>query len=363
MTKRSYSVLALLVILMLLTMPAMANKQDKPVTGGKKDSGIPTFMMKDEWKNKAVVAEITTIGGKEMIHVMSFTYPESLKSSITTPSSVNASLTYVGNPDGDQWKDYYEPWTYNGQFLKWDSSPKSFSINPGPAPAYYDVPVRYITTPICDAADSWDLAVDTDSAYYNEVFTQEGMRYGWGLTLPIVNDKWIDLFTDTSGDITTRQPNFDASDNHNTVGFISTPNNWIAATSVWLDPSTGIIDEFDIAMNWYYYDWMNDPDELGTRYALTSSMSPYPIYDIQDIMTHEFGHTFGLGDMYGPDTAGMTMYGYGSPRETLKVTLEPGDVMGSWFETSFYLWSLPSASAAASDVNERVKVAGLAPRL
>ena len=52
-------------------------------------------------------------------------------------------------------------------------------------------------------------------------------------------------------------------------------------------------------------------------------------YDVQNIGTHEAGHTFGLGDMYEPADSEQTMYGYASTGETKKRTLEWGDRAGA----------------------------------
>jgi hypothetical protein len=51
-------------------------------------------------------------------------------------------------------------------------------------------------------------------------------------------------------------------------------------------------------------------------------------YDVQNIGTHEAGHTFGLGDLYDSTDSEETMYGYGSLAETKKRTLEWGDRAG-----------------------------------
>ena len=49
--------------------------------------------------------------------------------------------------------------------------------------------------------------------------------------------------------------------------------------------------------------------------------------DYQNIATHEFGHSLGLGHP-GDSCTEETMYAYGSSGETKKRTLEAGDIAG-----------------------------------
>ncbi|GAI99425.1 unnamed protein product [marine sediment metagenome] len=51
-------------------------------------------------------------------------------------------------------------------------------------------------------------------------------------------------------------------------------------------------------------------------------------YDIQNIATHEFGHTLLLGDLYGGGDTEKTMYGLSSEGETKKRTLHQDDIDG-----------------------------------
>ena len=50
--------------------------------------------------------------------------------------------------------------------------------------------------------------------------------------------------------------------------------------------------------------------------------------DVQNIMTHEFGHWCGLDDLYKDRDYWLTMYGYASLGETHKRTLGYGDILG-----------------------------------
>ena len=50
--------------------------------------------------------------------------------------------------------------------------------------------------------------------------------------------------------------------------------------------------------------------------------------DVQNIMTHEFGHWCGLKDLYQDKDYWLTMYGYANYGETYKRTLGLGDING-----------------------------------
>ncbi|MGQ9515463.1 MAG: matrixin family metalloprotease [Thermoproteota archaeon] len=50
--------------------------------------------------------------------------------------------------------------------------------------------------------------------------------------------------------------------------------------------------------------------------------------DVQNIMTHEFGHWAGLADLYSDEDYWLTMYGYAGYGETYKRTLGLGDING-----------------------------------
>ncbi len=50
--------------------------------------------------------------------------------------------------------------------------------------------------------------------------------------------------------------------------------------------------------------------------------------DFEDIATHELGHAVGMNDLYNSVCNQETMYGYASLGETLKRTLNSGDILG-----------------------------------
>ena len=50
--------------------------------------------------------------------------------------------------------------------------------------------------------------------------------------------------------------------------------------------------------------------------------------DVQNIVTHEFGHGWGLADLYDTSCSEETMYGYSEEGETKKRTLNDGDIAG-----------------------------------
>jgi hypothetical protein len=86
----------------------------------------------------------------------------------------------------------------------------------------------------------------------------------------------------------------------------------IAMTTIWYTRGTKELVDTDIQMN----------DDM--RWGIDVSTA----FDIQNIATHEAGHVCGLADLYGPRDTELTMYGYGSPGETKKRSLAPGDEAG-----------------------------------
>jgi hypothetical protein len=87
----------------------------------------------------------------------------------------------------------------------------------------------------------------------------------------------------------------------------------LALTTYWYNPSTQLMMEFDIVF---------DEDET---WSATGEVGKH---DIQNVGTHEVGHTLVLEDLYDSGDSEQTMYGYCARGETKKRTLEAGDVAG-----------------------------------
>jgi len=113
-------------------------------------------------------------------------------------------------------------------------------------------------------------------------------------------------------------------DYQNTVSWRKiAPRNIIAMTSLWYNGTTGEIYEFDITFN-SFLKWGIDPDDEGPDTLLK-------MYDVENIAVHEVGHVVGLADLYEDKYRELTMYGYGSVGETIKITLATGDIEGAQF--------------------------------
>jgi hypothetical protein len=116
-------------------------------------------------------------------------------------------------------------------------------------------------------------------------------------------------------------------DEQNTVSWVGiVPTSVIAMTSIWYedDGNAATLDpvvEFDIVFN-AFVKWGIDPDDEG-------SLKLKNAYDVHNIATHEVGHVVGLADLYDSQYRELTMYGYGSKGETIKISLEQGDIEGA----------------------------------
>jgi len=104
-------------------------------------------------------------------------------------------------------------------------------------------------------------------------------------------------------------------DSYNVVtwGSIDGPGGILAQTIFWYDTRTKLISEFDLIF-----------DDAET-WSTTGESGKY---DVQNIGTHEAGHTLNLEDLYDSQYSEETMYGYANSGETKKITLNAGDIAG-----------------------------------
>ena len=164
--------------------------------------------------------------------------------------------------------------------VKWKNLPINYVINPTNPQA---LPESFVISAIVNAAETWDA--NTSKELMNDVYT-------------------ID-YTATYG----------VQDYVNAITFGNYPTEGvIAVTTVWYNPATKEIVEFDMMFD---TDWI-----WGDATVDNTKM------DLQNIATHEFGHAIGLDDVYNSACSEVTMYGYSDYGETKKRTLEQPDIKG-----------------------------------
>jgi len=164
--------------------------------------------------------------------------------------------------------------------IKWTNLPINYFVNPNNPRGLSE---NFITKTVFDSAETWDEAT-TKELMANAYTIDESAAYG------VQDYKNAMVF----GDYPTRGV--------------------IAVTSVWYNPATKSIVEFDIMFD---TDWTwGNADGDATK------------MDLQNIATHEFGHGVGLADVYESACSAATMYGYSDYGETQKRTLELPDITG-----------------------------------
>ena len=146
------------------------------------------------------------------------------------------------------------------------------------------------------AFEAWDVKTSADLFSYGDQTTVSGVNY----------------------------------DGQNTVSWVKiVPKSIIAMVSIWYsddnNPETlDAILEFDMVFN-ALQKWGVDSDGEGDIDELKRA------FDVRNIATHEAGHVVGLADLYEEQYRELTMYGYGSLSETLKISLEDGDILGGQY--------------------------------
>jgi len=101
-------------------------------------------------------------------------------------------------------------------------------------------------------------------------------------------------------------------------GYVDGPSGTLAYVNAWYDTDTKLLVETDLVF------------DSSETWSITE-ICPSDAFDVQNIGTHEAGHTLLLNDLYDPADSEETMYGYASKGENKKRTLDAGDVAGICF--------------------------------
>jgi len=144
----------------------------------------------------------------------------------------------------------------------------------------------------------------------------------------------------------TTSTNHGTNDGVNIVTFGALDVGTVGENRYWYSTVTGRMLDSDIRLN-TYYSWSTTGDPGA--------------FDVQNVSTHELGHSLCLKDLYSGGDSEKTMYGYVAAGETKKQTLEQDDMDGIAYlyacpnlpvrisGTPFEYYSLQDAYDAASD--------------
>lgn len=164
--------------------------------------------------------------------------------------------------------------------VKWNSLPVRYVINPSNPQS---LPEGFVTSAVSTAAETWDASTSKE-LFNNAYLIDYSAKYG-------------------------------VQNYQNAVAFGDYPDaNVIAITSVWYTRVGKQIVESDVLFN--------------TRFNWGDAASNSAAMDLQNIATHELGHSVGLDDIYSTSCSSVTMYGYSTEGEIQKRTLEQADILG-----------------------------------
>lgn len=167
----------------------------------------------------------------------------------------------------------------------------------------------------CQTSEGLDIKWDTFNAIY--YVNTQGAPTGSLSAIQSAMQTWTDVdtaaFTFIYGGSTSSTAH-GTNDGINIVTFGPMgKNGTLAENAFWYSVSAGYILDSDIKFN-TSYTWAVD----GSANA----------YDVQNVGTHEHGHSLCLADLYDTTDSAKTMYGYVSHGETEKRTLDPDDIEG-----------------------------------
>lgn len=216
--------------------------------------------------------------------ILTLPFAVQLATAFTQENSIEMTIDTILIGTGEKpYTDQYDIFEYTGRYLP--SLPVRYYVNPsGSKQKTSDVIVA-----IKASFEAWDSATSVELFNDN---VQQTSRYG---------NKY---------------------DRINVVSWGKLGQGILAVCYTWYNKYSGKIVEFGIIFN-TRYSWGIDPDGEGGT-TINS-------YDIQNIGTHEAGHTLCLGDLYSKTAQELTMYGYGAKGETKKRSLGYGDIHGVTF--------------------------------
>ena len=164
--------------------------------------------------------------------------------------------------------------------VKWKSLPVNYVINPSNP---QNLSEAFVASAVSTSAETWDSA--TASELFNDAYTLNySAQYG------------IQNF-------------------NNDIEFGDYPDSGvIGVTTIWYTRLGKQIVEFDMLLN--------------TDFSWGDASANPLVMDLENIVTHELGHSAGLGDIYSSSCSTVTMYGYSTEGEISKRTLEQPDITG-----------------------------------
>ncbi len=131
------------------------------------------------------------------------------------------------------------------------------------------------------------------------------------------------------------------NDGSNIVTFGTLPEGTLAENRFWFRilplSREGELLDSDVRFNTYYYTW-----------STTGSPSTY---DVQNVGTHEHGHSLCLADLYTGADSEKTMYGLAASGEIKKQTLDQDDIDGIT-----YLYTCPNLKASIEGTSSEYDV-------
>ncbi len=224
--------------------------------------------------------------GVLMISIVIFGALTLVATASALPSSIRLAVSYTlygtgANPHTDQ----YDRWDYDG--VHWWDGPRTNGIPISGVEYYVNTKSPAIVVAVKAAFETWDARVA------------------------------IELFDDNVKMISKGAGN--RLDGRNVVSWGALRPGIVAVTYIWYYSDTLEIVEIGMVFN-KLYTWGIDPDGEGP--------ATINAFDIQNVATHEAGHTLSLNDLYMSEATQLTMYGYTSPGETMKRSLGLGDING-----------------------------------